>query len=56
MDRPTQSDKNRTRRHIYIDDENYAAVAAEASRKKVDNGRIIDEALEQYFDRKESKK
>lgn len=45
--------QNRTRRYVFIDDEQYKRVAKQAIDEGVNYGSVIDEALRHYFERSE---
>jgi hypothetical protein len=42
-------DPNRKRKNVYIQDELYKQVSIEAAKKEIDKGKVIEEALKQYF-------
>jgi hypothetical protein len=44
-----ENEPNRKRKNVYIDDELYKEVSIEATRKDIDRGKVIEEALKKYF-------
>ena len=43
------TDENRKRKQVYIHDDIYKQVSIEAAKNDVDKGKVIEEALKQYF-------
>lgn len=39
----------RKRRNVHIENDLYKKIVIEAAKKEVDNGKVIEEALKQYF-------
>lgn len=46
--------ETRTRRAVLINDQLYGKVASEATIARIDNGQVIDRALEFYFNSKQN--
>jgi hypothetical protein len=44
-----KNDPQRKRKQVYIHDELYKKVSVKAAEKEVDKGKVIEEALKQYF-------
>lgn len=45
--------KNRKRKNVYIEETLYKKVTVEAAKQEVDKGRVIEKALEKYFQKEE---
>ena len=44
-----EKEPNRSRKNVYLDEKLYKKVTVRAAEKEVDKGRVIEEALKEYF-------